>query len=233
VLAAGGELHGADIHGDSSPQDVLYLPTILEWFPDARVVLLVRDPRGFLCSYKNYHRRGVASYRERYNPITNSVLWRSYMRAGLAARSRPGGEAVHLLHYERLVTDPEGEVRRLCEHVGVEFKPEMLEVGRANSSFVPTGETTARKGIHTGSRERWKTELTPTELWVGERIFGGVMRELGYEPVAGRGPFPPSPWELMRILAFLPGRLFNMLFRSHKPFKLAKVRRVLSQFHPR
>jgi hypothetical protein len=62
---------------------------------------------------------------------------------------------------------------------------------------------------------------------VGERVFGAPMRELGYEP-ATEAARVPSPWELARILAVLPGRLFNMLFRSPKPFRVAKVRRVLS-----
>ena len=59
---------------------------------------------------------------------------------------------------------------------------------------------------------------------MGERVFGKVMREFGYEP-AQTGLVIPSPVELARILAILPGRLFNMLFRSTKPFRMAKLKR--------
>ena len=171
-------------------------PTLLSWFPDARVVALVRDPRGFLCSYKNYHRRGVPSYRERYNPFTNSVLWRSYMSALLEFRSGPCGESLHALHYERLVTDPETEVRALCAHVGVGFEQGMLDVARANSSFVPDPETGSQRGIVTTSRERWRTELTSTEIWLGERIFGKAMVALGYESASTDERLRPSLPEL-------------------------------------
>lgn len=221
VLKTGAEMHGADVWGDSSPQDVLYLAKILEWFPEARIVGLARDPRGFLASYKNYWRRRVKTYRERYNPLTNSLLWRSYMSALLEAARGAHAESVLLLRYEDLVDDAEKHIRRLCEHVGVEFDPAMVAVTTSNTSF----GTTQASGIVTTSRDRWRTELTPTEIWLGERVFGGVMRELGYEPVGSE--VRPSPLGLLKIGALLPGRLFNLLFRSYKPFRLSKLRRVL------
>jgi hypothetical protein len=230
LLRAGAELRGAEIWGDSSPQDVLYLPTILEWYPNARIVALVRDPRGFLSSYKNYYRRREPTYRERYNPLTNSILWRSYMRAVLEAERSPASSSVLRLRYEDLTADPEAEVRRLCDHVGVEFDPAMIDVDRSNSSFALESGWPAGRGIYSSSTDRWRTELGPTEIWLGERIFAPVMTELGYRPVARSEGLRPSPVELLRILAILPGRLYNMLFRSHKPFRLSKVRRVLSHF---
>jgi hypothetical protein len=87
------------------------------------------------------------------------------------------------------------------------------------------GDAAPRKGIFDTSRDRWRTELTPTELWLSERIFRDVMTRFGYEPVAGQ--LRPSAAELLRIAALLPGRAFNLLFRTGKPFTLAKLARVL------
>jgi hypothetical protein len=229
-LKTGAALHGATRWGDSSPQDVLYLSTILDWFPKARVIATVRDPRGFLCSYKNYYRREEPLYREAYNPLTNSILWKSYMSAVLEAKAAPWGEAVHWFRYESLVVDPEAEVRRICEHVGVEYDAGLIDVERMNSSFESGPGYTSRRGIFSTSRDRWRTELTPTEIWVGERVFGKIMKDFGYEPASGNGAPRPAAGELARILAILPGRLINLLFRSGKPFKLAKLKRVLSLF---
>lgn len=215
---------GAAVWGDSSPQDILYLATILSWWPDARIVALVRDPRGFLSSYKNYHRRNVATYRERYNPLPVSMLWKGYMTALLEAEKAPWGRAVLRFRYEDLVADPEAQVRRLAAHVGVEFADTMLQVERANTSFVESGGA-PRKGIFDSSKDRWRTELTPTEIWLGERIFGEMMPAFGYERAA-RGT-APSPVELARIGAALPGRAFNLFFRTGKPFRVSKLARVL------
>lgn len=221
LLRMTAEQHGAERWGDSSPQDVLYLPTLFGWYPQARVVAMVRDPRAFLSSYKHYHRRAMDSYRERYNPLTVSLLWRSYMSALAEARGGPHAEAIRVQSYEQLVDEPEQAVAGVCEHVGVDFRPALLEVERANSSYA-RGRGGA--GISNASRDRWRESLEPTEQWLVERLCAPVMRSLGYVPDGG---LRPSPVGLARALAMVPGRLFNMLFRGRKEFRIAKVRRVL------
>jgi len=223
LLKAGAEREGASHWGDSSPQDVLYLDTLVEWYPDVRIVAMTRDPRAFLASYKTYHRRALADYRERYSPLANSILWRSYMSALLEARDADWSESMLVLRYEDLVSDPEARVRELCEHVGVEFDPGMLEVRAANSSYAP-GHGAA--GIFASSKDRWRSELSPTEIWLLERICGSAMQELDYAPESGGGT-PPAWIELARILSVAPVRLFNTLFRGAKGFRVAKLRRVL------
>lgn len=226
LLRTRAEMAGARRFGDSSPQDVLYVAQILEWFPDARIVGVVRDPRGFLASYKNQWRRAVANDRERYNPVTTSLLWRSYMRALLDAKGAAAGAAVTVVRYEDLVDQPEREVRRVCGHVGVDYRPEMIDVKRSNTSYDTAVAALQKAGIDARSRDRWRTELTPTEIWVGERIFGTVMEELGYTRVAP-GLSRPSPVELARIATILPGRLLNQARSGGKRLTLAKLRRVL------
>lgn len=233
LVEAGAKTNAAEFGGDSSPQDVLYLDQIFEWFPQAKIVALIRDPRGFLGSYKNYYRRQVASYRERYNPLVNSLLWRSSMNAVVGAAQKPWGGAVLRFRYEDLVANPETEVRRLAGHVGVPFDPRMLEVERANSSFVPESETTKQRGIYQTSTDRWKTELSPTEIWIAERVTGPLLDEFGYPRLVAAQNIRPSAVELAQIATILPGRLFNMLFRNDKPFRMEKVRRVLDQVRGR
>jgi len=220
------EMENAGRFGDSSPQDVLYIAQILEWFPDARILGVVRDPRGFLASYKNQWRRAVAGDRERYNPVMTSMLWRSYMRALLEAKAGVAPEALAIVRYEDLVDFPEREARRLCEHVGVDFRPGMIDVKRSNTSYDTAVAALKKSGIDARSRDRWRTELTPTEIWVGERIFGPVMEQLGYDRIA-HGLERPSPGELVHIAASLPGRLLNQARTGRKKLTLAKLRRVL------
>ncbi|MBZ0267685.1 sulfotransferase, partial [bacterium] len=232
LLEEGAQRHGAHIWGDSSPQDILYLDRIMEWYPDARIVVLVRDPRAFLASYKNYYRRGVESYRERYNPVPVSMLWRSYMAALFEAEGKPWAGSVHRVRYEELVDDPETIVRSLCGHVGIPFDPAMLDVGSSNSSFVPTEETRERRGINASSRERWRTELTPTETWLGERVFGRERERLEYPPPrrSDDPPLRPSLRALFAVAALMPQRVYNLLFRTQKPFTWSKLRRMMSLF---
>jgi len=229
-LATEAEAHGKTIWGDSSPQDVLYMGTLKEWYPAARFIGVIRDPRAYLASYKNYPQKQIASYRNRYNPVTNCLLWRSYMSALLAAGQSPLAPDLTYVKYEDLVTDPAGEIRRLCTFLGLEFSPGMLEVGRQNSSYFSVTEDVRHKGIDSGSLDRWRQELTRAEVWALEKICGRVMVELGYPREATRldpGMLPG----LGKIGLQLPGRMFNLLFRTRKPFTSGKVGRVARRLY--
>jgi hypothetical protein len=225
-LAMEAEWNGKRIWGDSSPQDVLYLDCLKSWFPAARIVCLVRDPRAYLASYKNYVRKGHPTYHDRYSPLPNALLWRTYMGALLEARQAPWAADLHELRYERLVADPQEEVRALCAFLDLEFQGDMLEVASRNSSYLTVGEE-GRAGISSGSVDRWREELTATEIWIAEWICRRAMRHLGYHP-EGRFPGPAAVPALLQLAALLPRRLYNLLFRTRKPFTWAKMRRVIS-----
>lgn len=228
-LAAEAEVHGKPVWGDSSPQDVLYLDALKAWYPGARFVGVVRDPRAFLASYKNYYRKRITGYRDRYNALTNTLLWRTYMNALVKASGGPFGADVHLVKYEDLVDRPEEEIGRICAFLGEDFEPRMLEVGRQNSSYFGVDRDRDRTGISAGSRDRWRQALDPAEIRLAERLCRVRMTEFGYEP-AGVRLGVGDTGSILRILALLPGRAFNLLFRTGKPFTWQKVGRVLREF---
>ena len=220
--------HGKTIWGDSSPQDVLYLDRLKAWYPGARVVGVVRDPRGFLASYKNYYRKELKSYRNRFNPLTNSLLWRSYMRALRSAQASAFARDVYLLKYEDLVSAPESQVRSLSDFLEIGFEESMLAVGRQNSSYHKVSEDRQNTGIKAGSRDRWASELSNAEIWLVQRICDQELRHFGYEPVPVRLG-PGDLGALLKIMLLLPGRLYNLLFRTGKPFTASKLKRVLGR----
>ena len=125
-----------------------------------------------------------------------------------------------------LVTDPEKHVRGLCDFLGLDFHPGMLAIQRANSSYLQVQEEKQQPGIRTVSLDRWRGELTRTELWILEKVCSETMTRFGYAPERVRPGFRDLP-DLAVTAFHLPKRLFNMLFRSHKPFTLEKVKRVL------
>ena len=220
--------HGKTIWGDSSPQDVLYMNILKSWYPDSKFITLIRDPRAYLASYKNYIRKGVSTYVNRYNPIVNSLLWKRYMNAAIMASNGPWKEDVLPVHYENLVDDPESCVRGICQFLSLEYHDEMLQVGRQNSSYIAVQDDYKARGINPLSKERWRKSLTMSEQWVIERTASRPMHQLGY--IAEIKTLPLSQWRpLFGMLLHLPVRLFNMSFRSRKPFTLGKLRKVLGK----
>ena len=177
-LAAEAASHGATIACDQTPRNLYYLGEILELFGTARAVIMVRDPRDVLLSQKNRWKRRQLSAVDRrttrrnavrawsgYNPTTISLLWRSGAR--LAERFAQDPRVV-VVRFEDLLEDPEGQTRRICSGLDLEFDPAMLDVPRVGSSH--QADQPDVRGIDRNASGRWKSGLTPTEVWICQRI---------------------------------------------------------------
>jgi len=217
--------HGADIWGDSAPQDVLYLETLAAWYPQARFVGLVRDPRAYLASYKNYHRKQIAAYRNRYDPVANTLLWRGYMNALTAAQDGPLQDRLLTVRYEDFVQDPAGKLAEICGFLGLDPRPEMLAIQRQNSSYFEVSQDDKVTGISTGSLARWKETLTGTETWLVETFTGPLMERFDYSREGCRLT-PRAALEFAGFGLRAPLRIYNLLFRTGKPFTREKARKA-------
>ncbi|MDP6935442.1 MAG: sulfotransferase, partial [Myxococcota bacterium] len=96
-----------------------YVDRVLEQYPAAQFVWLVRDPRDVAVS----SRKSVFSP---CHPVNTARLWTRQQAHGLELEKRLSSERWHRMTYEQLTTDPEGEIRRVCEFLGEEFEPGML-----------------------------------------------------------------------------------------------------------
>ena len=196
--------------GNNAPRDVFNIPEILSFFPDAKVVVCVRDVRDFLLSYQRRWEVGPEDHQERlqrlYHPILTSLLWKSSMRQLSLVKDLVPRRNFAILKYEDLVSDPEREVRRLCQVIGEEFESGMLEVGTHNSSFVGSSE----KGIFALSVGRWKEKLTVEEACWAHTIAGREMEAVGYE----REKLNPSAWRMLNWALTFPGALLRAVFAN-------------------
>ena len=166
---------------DDTPKHLYYLHTIFSFFPDAQVIGCTRDPRDFLCSYKNYWKTmTLARERKRiealYNPVITSLLWRSSSNALLKHVNQCCRSKMLLVQYEKLVQDPPEEVGRVCRFLGLDYSDNLIQIETHNSSFEPSST-----GIFTTSVGRWRTCLRPEEIWWVQTLGRENLRALGYE----------------------------------------------------
>lgn len=181
------EVAGKARWGNNAPRDIFNVDEILAFYPQAKFVVCVRDPRDFLLSYKGKWKvtgdEHVERLRKLYHPVITSLLWKSSMRqlAGIKAKV-PAGNLV-IVRYEDLVNMPEETVRRICAVVEEDFEQQMLDVEESNSS---TGQQ--KKGIFATSVQRWRSELTLAEIAVAQRLTGSEMQALGYQQEAINAP---------------------------------------------
>lgn len=160
-----------------------HLEAIRRMFPDAHLIHVVRDPRAAIASLKRmpWWKRGTHASVATWAQATE--------HAREAMRRWPS--AVHEIQYERLLADPEGEVRALCSALGEEFDPNMLTPYRV-SDAIPARkrwQDNTRKPFTTEALEKWRDELDPWELALCETVLRRGMRRYGYE-LSGAG-LPP------------------------------------------
>jgi hypothetical protein len=176
---------GRERWGDKRPYYHQHIEAILRLFPDAQLVYLLRDPRDCVASLK----RMSWWKQSTYHSIAAWVEAADHFEE--AAGRWP--EAVAPVRYERLVTEPESELRRLCAWLGEEFDSAMAEPEATAPVAVPE-----RKHWHAHTRSaptpervgRGRDELEEWELALCETAVGDRMERLGYERAGTRRAAP-------------------------------------------
>jgi hypothetical protein len=163
--------------GNKSTFMIHHVDQILARDPGARLVWLVRDVRDVAVS----SRKSVFSP---CHPWHTARLWASQQQEGLDLCERLGSEQVLRMHYEDLLDNPERELRRLCEFLGEEFEPQLLDhastgAARKGAKLSESWENTGKPILRSNSG-KWRTGLSAVELASVESAAGEVMALLGY-----------------------------------------------------
>jgi Sulfotransferase family len=127
----------AAIMGGKSPTYHAWLPRIAKIFPEADFIIIWRNPLDSMRSVKDagrqnrfFGRRGIG---------TRTYFGSEQMFKGVA-KLRTDGRRIHELLFADLVATPEIELRKICDFIGVNFDPRMLDLQSADFSMVPPGE---------------------------------------------------------------------------------------------
>ncbi|HTW63512.1 MAG TPA: sulfotransferase [Bryobacteraceae bacterium] len=215
ILTYYADLQGKRRIGEKSPQHALHLETLREWFRDSLIIHMVRDPRACVASmlHKPWS-RGSA--------LGNALRWMKLSQAARKFRGQPGYLEVR---YEALVTDPDGELRKVCAFVNEEYSPLMLA---AEGSFSTDGRTRdrARRSVSSERLGVWRQELSEAQVAQIEWALGPNLESFGY----AREASPASALTVLRGLGgaafgfarYLMPRLPAACYRFAAPAKLAK-----------
>lgn len=174
--------HGKARWCEKSPQYVQHMPDLLELFPEARFVHIIRDGRA--CA---------ASFHRRWQRHTGLAMYRWCKVLELADACAPALGPHYLeVRYEDVVADPYVWMRRICAHVDLPFTDAVL--GSSQPQSAKSGEPGR---IHDGNIARWRSELGADELHALESIGGCWLARKGY-PVDPPGDARyPNPGRLM------------------------------------
>lgn len=202
---------------DDTPKHLFYVPTILEMFPNAKIVACIRDPRDFLNSYKNLWLKSTEGERIRrlFHPVNTALLWKSSATQVRRYSTPSYANQVSILRYETLVEDPIGVIQGVCDFLNVNFQAELLQVQSHNSSF----EDQPASGVFQTSVGRWKEQLSAEEIWCAQTLNAELCSDFGYELQSVSPSYP----KLMSLFSSSPPALIRaMNANKHKRGPAAK-----------
>ena len=225
------ERFGCQLPCDHTPRNLFYIGELLEAYPRARIICMVRDPRDVLLSQKNKWRRrslGATNIPRRealrtwlnYHPVTISRLWRSAATVVDRFSQHP---SVLVVKFEELLSAPESTLRDLCSFVEIDFDGSLFDIPQVGSSL--QADNTSARGISASNIGRWRDGgLTPVEIYLCERITAGMMNRWGYKPSENTPNWAGVTLALFWFPFHLIGAIFGNFFRARNPIEAIRRR---------
>lgn len=172
----------AEIRGGKSPSYFDCLPRIAESFPDAKVLVMWRDPAD-VC--RSVMRARSDSFFAKRGMVLRALLGCRELKAGydtLVAR----GISVYPVQYEDLVENPAAVMQGVCSFLEIDFDPRMVSLKGADRSAIYEG------GHHDGVNSEKIIAAKKTEV-LPEDIRRKVNSYIAYWKRESGGSWPQHP----------------------------------------
>lgn len=178
VLEAYARREGALAWGEKTPSNVQWVDVLAAWFPTARFVFLVRDPRSVVASALRFPHLPN-------DPVVGAYNWLRANTRGHALVAALPPERWRLVRYEDLVSNPQSTLSGLAAFLGGEWDPSMLRFYEgATGAIGPNGPlpSLVTKPVVGNRADKWRDELDAETIAIVEAVCGSVMEGFGYTP---------------------------------------------------
>lgn len=191
---------------EKTPSNVPYAEELFRLFPDAKLIHLLRDPRAVFASRRRLLLDRYGAYTKAHRLVRE---WNHSARQ--IERLRNYRDNCLVIRYEDLVRDSRGVMERICRFAGIDFLPGLLEPTWAGSDWHGNSAYfNALNGIDKQPLDRWKKELSASEIWWVDIHCRAGMAAAGYEPAAS------ARFSFGRWMRRLPGESVGGYLRARK-----------------
>lgn len=185
VLRAYADRRHKAIFGEKTPGHIRWVDTLLEWYPTARIVHMMRDPRAVYRSEIKRRNQRAESIPYRWL-VRVPLLMRGFVLLEVAwawadavsrhrSLSRRYPDSYRMVRFEDLVRTPEAEIADLCAFLGVSPEPAMFQ-----QKVVSRGDRLGEVGFDAGAADRWRATISAGEARWLRWLLGRRIREMGY-----------------------------------------------------
>jgi tetratricopeptide (TPR) repeat protein len=145
---------------DKMPQNWMFVGLIRLALPNAKIIDARRHPMA--CGFSNFKQFFENGMRFSYTLESIGRFYAAYLRQmEHFDRVLPG--FVHHVLNERLIDDPEAEVRRMLDFIGVPFEPSCLEFHNTRRAVSTASAEQVRRPLNREGVDRWRSY----EPWLG------------------------------------------------------------------
>jgi tetratricopeptide (TPR) repeat protein len=145
---------------DKLPANWMYAGFIHLILPNARIIDSRRNPMA--CGFSNFKQRYAVGVNFAYSQVSIGRFYRDYLRLMRHFEQVIPG-AIHRVINERLIDDPEREIRRLLDFVGVRFEAPCLEFHRGGRAVRTPSAEQVRRPVNSEGVDQWRNY----EPWLG------------------------------------------------------------------
>ncbi len=175
--------------GIKDPVFTYHLPNLLRVYPDAKILITVRDGRAVALSHM----------KQRWGPGCNvysgAKLWLKEVREQKRFRD-DHPENCRIVRYETLIEDTEEELKRICEFLDEPYAPEMFAYHEQPAYLAKTKQSkNVFKKPDIRIANKWREALSSRQIDVIEAVAGEELVANGYE-LAGK-PTRISPFRAL------------------------------------
>jgi hypothetical protein len=164
---------------EKTPYNERYVERILDWWPEALFIHVIRDPRDNYASYQRKHPEWGSQ------AFANS--WQNSTLMGLQYQLRLGTDRYWVLRYEDFLLQIDPYIEKLCKFLDIQDHPTLRTPTRNGKDWFGNSMFGERfEGIDTTPLGRWKQRLSAEDVLITEWAAAEAMRRLDY-PFSGLG----------------------------------------------
>lgn len=157
--------------GEKTPANVRYIGQLLNIFPNAKIIHIIRDPRAVAAS--------ALKMPGAFNGVLiHAISWKLDVTQG--CRFSTHHHNYLETRYEHLVTDPKRELMRICEFIEESYSEKMLQFHHHAERYIENEpwKNGTKKPVNKHSLEKWRRVLKPGQIGLVERLTCSLFDDL-------------------------------------------------------
>ncbi len=175
---------GKKIWGLKEPELTRYLQPLKQFLPEARFIIITRDPRAVVNSYIE-NKWGLGT-----NAYTGAKRWRKEVEDQLDFEAELPDKVLRL-RYEDLVLDQRKSLGKVCDFLGIAFEQSMMDYADQKAFVIKSRENSNTfRAPDPALTKKWRDSLSDHQIRVIDSITRGAMEVAGYQAESERYSVP-------------------------------------------